>query len=253
MTKAHWAEPFMQQDVVHHSFVVQRQSGPNVPGVAWYAVSPSPSGPAPVVLLGHGGRDHKTSDRMHRLATRLVGEHGFNVVAIDGPFHGERSPGPGFDYQAAMAAEGVEVVTDRVVQEWLDMLEAIDDHPALSCRTLGYLGFSQGSRFGLPLVAELGPRLRGAVLGRYGLRPSGMLHPGLDVEAHTLAAAGRVTQPVLFHAEWEDEIFPRDAQVALFDALASDDKTLYARNGRHGSSRPEDETTWLSFLARHLR
>ena len=40
------------------------------------------------------------------------------------------------------------------------------------------------------------------------------------------AAAQAVSAPVLYHVQWNDEIFPRDGQFELFDALGSADKQL---------------------------
>lgn len=205
-----------------------------------------------MVLLGHGGRLHKMGARNVRLANRLVRERGINSVAIDGPFHGDRAPSVGFDYQAAMVEAGVENVVDQVAGEWRDTLDIISASAPFGVTTVGYLGLSMGARFGLSLIASMNERLSAAVLGKFGLRDSGVLHPGLNTEEFTLRAARGVTVPVLFHVEWEDEIFPREAQLSVFDALASENKTLYARNGRHGSNRPEDESIWLEYLARHL-
>jgi fermentation-respiration switch protein FrsA (DUF1100 family) len=61
-------------------------------------------------------------------------------------------------------------------------------------------------------------------------------------------AAHAVSAPVLYHVQWNDEIFPRDGQFALFDALASADKQLIARPGPHGQTRPEDEASWQDFI-----
>lgn len=48
--------------------------------------------------------------------------------------------------------------------------------------------------------------------------------------------------------QWDDEIFPRDGQFDLFDALASADKKLIARPGPHGRTHPDDEASWQDFL-----
>ena len=247
-----WAEPDQVDGVRQHRFVVERGPHQHVPAVAWYAVTANSQDARPLVLLGHGGRLHKLGARNVRLATRLVREYGINSVAIDGPFHGERSPSVGFDYQAAMVDRGVGNVVDQVTEDWRSTLDAIDGCGLFDVTTVGYLGHSMGTRFGLSLVASVNARMSAVVLGKFGLRDSGVLHPGLNTAESILRAAQGITVPVLFHVEWEDEIFPRDAQLSLFDALASEDKILYARNGQHGSNRTEDESIWLDYLARHL-
>jgi uncharacterized lipoprotein YbaY len=46
--------------------------------------------------------------------------------------------------------------------------------------------------------------------------------------------ATRITVPVEFLIQWDDERVPRAHSLALFDALASPGKTLHANPGRHG-------------------
>ena len=53
--------------------------------------------------------------------------------------------------------------------------------------------------------------------------------------AHGLAeAAARITVPVQFLLQWDDERVPRAQGLALFDALGSAEKTLHANPGEHG-------------------
>lgn len=47
--------------------------------------------------------------------------------------------------------------------------------------------------------------------------------------------------------QWDDEIFPRDGQFELSDALASADKQLIARPGPHTRTHPDDQTSWQDF------
>jgi hypothetical protein len=53
---------------------------------------------------------------------------------------------------------------------------------------------------------------------------------------------------VLYHVQWDDEIFPRDGQFELFAAFASADKRLIARPGPHAGTHPDDETSWQDFI-----
>jgi hypothetical protein len=106
---------------------------------------------------------------------------------------------------------------------------------------------SMGARFGLPTAAALGPRLRCAVFGKFGIREARPLHPGLCAPGLMVAAARAISAPVLFHVQWDDAIFPRDGQFELFDALASADKRLLARPGPHEGTHPDDEASWQEF------
>ncbi len=59
-----------------------------VPGVLW---SPTSGGDrAPLVLMGHGGGNHKKHPAMAGRAQRLVAGCGFHVAVIDAPGHGDR-------------------------------------------------------------------------------------------------------------------------------------------------------------------
>ena len=58
-----------------------------VPGVLWTPVGPAR--PRPLVLLGHGGGQHKASPGMVGRARRFA-DDGFAVAAIDAPGHGDR-------------------------------------------------------------------------------------------------------------------------------------------------------------------
>jgi hypothetical protein len=58
---------------------------------------------------------------------------------------------------------------------------------------------------------------------------------------------------VQFLVQWDDERVPRAQSLALFDALASAEKTLHANPGKHGAEIPAFELdSALRFFARHL-
>jgi hypothetical protein len=59
-----------------------------IPCAIWLPASSPPKG---LVLVGHGGSQHKRSDSVRSLAAKLVGQFSFAMVSIDGPIHGERN------------------------------------------------------------------------------------------------------------------------------------------------------------------
>ena len=221
-----------------------------VPGVLW---SPPGAGRAPLVLMGHGGGTHKKAPAMTGRAHRLVTGCGFHVACIDAPGHGDR-PRTAYDeretaalYRARSAGEpeGSVVVrynadlAQRAVPEWRATLDAFQQLPEIGTGgPVGYFGLNLGTAIGVPLVAAE-PRITAAVFGQHWP----------DVLAET---AQRITVPVEFATQWDDEHIPREAGLALFDAFASNEKTLHANAGRHKELPRFEADSAVRFFARHL-
>ncbi|MEV1178359.1 alpha/beta hydrolase, partial [Nonomuraea sp. NPDC049784] len=64
--------------------------------------------------------------------------------------------------------------------------------------------------------------------------------------------AARITVPVQFLVQWDDELVPRAQSLALFDAFGSAEKTLHANPGKHGDLPRFETDSSLRFFARHL-
>nr|WP_202232779.1 alpha/beta hydrolase [Streptomyces sp. SN-593] len=222
-----------------------------VPGVLW---SPAAgAGRAPLVLVGHGGGMHKKAPAVSGRAQRIVAGCGFHVAAIDAPGHGgrprtahdEREIAELYRARAAGEPEGPIVVrynahlAERAVPEWRATLDALRTLPEIGDRgPVGYLGLNMGTAIGVPLVAD-DPRIDAAVFG---------LHwPDALAEA-----ARRITVPVEFDLQWDDEHIPRAAGLALFDAFASREKSLHANAGRHKELPRFEADSAVRFFARHL-
>ena len=64
--------------------------------------------------------------------------------------------------------------------------------------------------------------------------------------------AARITIPVEFVLQWDDEGHPRDSVLKLFDALGSAEKTLHANPGAHREVPSFEIDSSVRFFARHL-
>ena len=214
MTTLRWiGESINEGGVTERRFDLERESG-TVPGILWAPMEHDR--PVPLVLMGHGGSGHKRSDRQLMLGRRLATVSQVASVTIDGPYHGDRVPEQldRQQYQAMMAAMGVDKVTDGMVDDWgatLDALSQLDDH---RCQPYRLYGLFHGDTLWAPLRGGRRCRLRCAVLGKNGLRQtSGMANmaPRFERDAPTIKL------PLLYHVQWDDELFPRDGQFELFD------------------------------------
>lgn len=248
VTVVRWATEAVSDGVVERGFQVD-----GVPGAAWLPARAAT--PVPLVLLGHGGSGHKRAPRQVRLGRWLAGTAGFAAAAIDGPYHGDRA-GERLEvaqYQERIEATGIERVVDDMVGDWRATHAALTALDAIDADRVGFLGLSMGTRFGLPFVAAAGDLLRCAVLGKFGLRHPDEMPAGLDMGPRLAGDAGRLRVPVLFHVQWDDELFGRTGQLDLFDKLGSPDKQLIAFPGNHGATSEAAIAAWCDFLVRHLR
>ncbi|ADI03437.1 hypothetical protein SBI_00316 [Streptomyces bingchenggensis BCW-1] len=221
-----------------------------IPGALW--TPEGVVGTRPLILLGHGGGQHKKAPDILTLAHRLVAECGFAAVAVDVPSHGDRPQHEEYSRIAADNQARVEageelapliarfqaLVARQTVPEWRAVLDAVQQLEHVGTGPVGYWGVSLGCGLGVPFVAAE-PRVRAAVLGLGGALASA-------------EDAARITVPVEFLVQWDDERVPRAQSLALFDALASSEKTLHANPGKHGEVPAFERDSTLRFFSRHL-
>ena len=232
--------------VCERGFTVERR-GQAIPGVAWHPAVPS--GPRPLVLMGHGGSGHKRNERMVMLGRLFAGDYGWYAAAIDGPVHGARgSVSDASDPAYRQMWQRPEIVQD-MIDDWQATLDALSTLSDVDTARVGYWGMSMGTMFGLPYVAS-DKRVRVAVLGKAGMRGSSVQRSGIDMHFKTFAP--QVTIPVLFAMQWDDERFEREGQFDLFDRLGARDKRLHAYPGQHADNGPEAFEVEAAFLKRYL-
>ncbi len=237
-----WLEQARSGDVVGREFTAWRAER-LLSGVLWQTLEPNPG--APLVCLGHGASGDRHQLPIPYLAKRLVREHGYSCLAIDGPVHGRRTVGDGGRGAFADEYKKPEVLTEMTA-DWIAAIDLVSVLPEVETRTLGYWGLSMGTIFGLPLVA-VEPRIKVATLGLMGVFGSGAMRERI------LQDAANITCPVFFIMQLEDELFSRESSLALFDALASVDKRIHANSGLHPQVPGEELDYSVSFLATYLK
>ena len=205
----------------------------------------------PIVLLGHNGSRH----RLHRSMTgraRLLAEAGLRACALDVAGHGPRPRTPYDEEEIAVlhaarkAGDPVEAIIERynadlarrTVPEWRALLAGLLAVPEIGPAPVGYWGLTLGTAIGVPLVA-LEPLIRAAVFG--------LFWPSTLVED-----ARRITVPVEFDLQWDDEEIPRAGGLELFDAFASTEKSLHANAGKHMALPRFEAVSGVRFFERHL-
>ncbi|HET9172254.1 MAG TPA: alpha/beta hydrolase [Actinospica sp.] len=222
-----------------------------IPGVLWSPAADAEG--APLVLLGHGGGIHKKAPAMSGRAHRLVHGAGFHVAVIDAPGHGDR-PRTEHDerevealYAAREAGEpeGPIVVrynahlAERAVPEYRALLDALQQLPEIGVGgPVGFWGLNMGTAIGVPFVASE-PRIAAAAFG---------LHWPDALAAH----AKRITIPIEYAMQWDDEHIDRAAGLALFDAFASREKSLHVNSGRHKELPRFEADSAVRFFIRHF-
>ncbi|MEU7555773.1 alpha/beta hydrolase [Streptomyces sp. NPDC044571] len=218
-----------------------------IPGTLW---TPESAAPVPLILIGHNGGLHRRESRLVARA-RHSAASGYAVAAIDAPGHGDR-PRSAVDEQAradlrraTQAGEPVDEIfesfigplVEKAVPEWRTTLDALLALPEIG----GPVGYSGMTAIGIRL-AVVEPRIAAA-----GFFAGGYVPRAQREEAR------RVTVPLLFLLQWDDEGNPRQRALELFDAFGAKEKTLHANPGGHTGTPWFEVEDGNRFFGRHLK
>jgi pimeloyl-ACP methyl ester carboxylesterase len=147
-----------------------------VPGVLW---TPADAAGSALVLLCHGGGQHKRAQGLVARAHRYVTACGFAVAATDAPGHGDRRMAHKDERFAADIRERIAAgepigpyvigyntdVSARAVPEWQATLNALQKIDWIGAGgPVGFWGVSLGTAIGVPFAAA-DPRITAAVFG----------------------------------------------------------------------------------------
>ncbi|HEY3800392.1 MAG TPA: hypothetical protein VGL58_18735 [Caulobacteraceae bacterium] len=245
-----------EEGVTRTSFEIE-VAGETVPGVVW--APEGAKGPRPLVLMGHGGSQHKKTPGIRARAQSYAQKLGYATMAIDAPGHGDRISRE----EAASLARDVgarvrgEVTapwdpermkqmaqrTGRAIPEWNAALAAVQGLDFVGKgQPMGWWGVSMGTAIGVPFVAQC-PQITAAIFGLAGLRPG---------QSDFEAAAKKITVPVEFTFQWEDAVAEREHGIALFNAFGSAEKTMHINPGGHMGIPNFETPSWERFFVRHL-
>lgn len=232
-------------------------AGESVPAVVW--APEGARGPRPLMLMGHGGSQHKKIGSLSARAKTYARKFGYATLAIDAPGHGDRisreeSAALARDVGARVSGQVANPMDDErmramqkrsllAVPEWIAALDATQTFEFVGAGgPVGYWGVSMGTAIGVPFVAAE-KRISCAVFGLAGLRESAVA---------MAEGAAKITIPVEFVFQWEDAVAPREAGIALFNAFASAEKTMHINPGGHMGIPDFEAASWERFYVRHI-
>lgn len=244
---ASWSDSEDPQGYKTLEFHVRRENDRLVTGSLWI---PNDSiQPSTLMAFGHGASGTRYQLPIPYLARRFA-KQGIVSLSMDGPVHGLRQKGEGGRPALSQEMRRSNMIEDMIA-DWRTSIEVTESRIGFNADRFGYFGLSMGSIFGIPFLAQRkrdGQPLTVATLGLLGTTGAvSVLADRLNRDASSINA------PVLFLMQLEDELFPRDGYLELFDALGSDNKRLHANPGLHPAVPAEEIDFCVGFVLDHLK
>ena len=201
--------------------------------------------PRAIVLIGHGGSQHRQAEFVKALARDVLERIPAYVAAIDGPAHGDRLAGDADKTREAFIQCWIspDGGTTAMTADWKAALAAVRDLDGAADLPVGYYGVSMGTAYGIPVIAAE-PRIRAAVLGMWGTcRPA---------SEQLVTDGAKICCPVLFQTKAGDELFTEHGQRDIYEHLASRRKEHRIYPGGHTDPKGEQLADIEAFLVREL-
>ena len=222
-----------------------------VPGILWAPESATET--SPLILAGHPAGLNTRAPGFLARAIYYAGALGFRVAAIEAPGHGDR-PRSADDARwvaeigrarrageplGAIVSEFNALLAERAVPEWMAALDELQALPEIGDAPVGYSGMTLATEIGFRLLVA-DHRIGAAILG------------GAFASEALLDLAAQITIPVQYLLSWDDPEIDRESTFLLFDALASEQKTLHANQGPHQKVPWFETEDGGRFFERHL-
>lgn len=212
-----------------------------VPASVWTEPGTKPKA---VVLIGHGGSQHRLAPSVKSVARAVLDKIPAYVLAIDGPVHGDRQPSSVEDTRKGfvslwLTADGG---VPAMASDWSVALHALKVLGGDETLPLAYYGVSMGTAFGLPFLAGV-PQVAAAAIGMWADEVGG--------RSHLAVAAQKLHCPVLFFHREQDEFFDALGARRLFDRIAAANKRFVSLPGPHAET-PDQIEMAAEFLADRL-
>jgi cephalosporin-C deacetylase-like acetyl esterase len=194
--------------------------------------------PFRVLLMLHGVLGHKSSHNQIKRSVFLT-NCGYAVMRIDGQYRGERevSIGQGSGVQTAYHYRN----RDAMIQSVVDLMRAVDylaSRDDIDTERIGFIGTSMGGAIGAMFCAHE-QRVKAAVLTITGGNFDKLnINAGDTGDQEEIRQAYRLVDPVLYVYRISprpllmingvhDEVVPRAATEALFDAAAEPKRIVW--------------------------
>ncbi|MBV1879521.1 MAG: hypothetical protein KUG79_17905 [Pseudomonadales bacterium] len=222
------------------------ESGRKITGALWLpepGKADSTAEPT-LVCFGHGASGDRFQTPICSLAYRFTVEAGLPVLSLDGPVHGLRQKGEGGRAALYPELQRQDSVRD-MIEDWHVAVACVQARKEVGQGKLAYFGLSMGSIYGIPF---LGTRTD-VIVAAIGLLGAAENFPH---SAAVIAAAKKISCPLVFFMQLEDELFEREHCLHLFDQLASVDKRLHANPGLHPEIPDEEIDYAFQFMRGHI-
>ena len=191
--------------------------GERVPAVIW--APEGAKGPRPLVLMGHGGSQHKKTPALVARARRYAQAFGYATLAIDAPGHGDRISREEADALArevGARVRGETLGADRTPNACARWASAARrpcrNGRRRSMRPRASTSSARAARSAIGASPWARPSAcRSWPASRASPPPSSAWRACAKARATFEAAAKKITIPLQFVFQWEDAVAPREA------------------------------------------